>query len=311
MATVYKEIPYNYSDVESFFLTSEEDVIRKIFSSDKCFFYDTCSFRTHANLRADAAEFILQHIEDSGGVIIITGTVLMELASISGVLNEEYVSYLRHINEFGIPIVLLYEESLFDVLSVCFTSNSKVNEYLTWAVRMVRNPVSTITLTLKEDRTLQREVVEVIGSDNGTLYSRFFKAVRSNKESDDDLGEEMIAICLHLLTHLVGEPDGKYCVITDDKGAAGKINTMLEGTHRGYQGSKVYILSTPKLVQIMNRNGLLEDRDTIRAILRSCSPGNIKVHGARMSDLRSTEISLTCEELAELILEPNGINIIF
>lgn len=311
MPTVYQEIPHNFSEVESCFYTSKEDIIREIINSKKCFFYDTCSFRTHANLKADDAEFILQHIKNSGGIIVITGTVLMELGSVSGRLNEEYMAYFHNINEFGIPAVLLYEEHLFDVLSFCFSANSRVNEYLTWAVRMVRNPVSTITETLAADRFLRREVVEVRGSDSSTLFSRFFKAVRSNKESEDDLGEEMIAVCLHLLTHLPGEPDGKYCMITDDKDAAGRVSTLLEQTRAQYQGSKVYILSTPKLVQVMNRSGSLTDKSAITEILKVSAPGNVKIHGTRMSDLRAKDISMTCEELADLILEPNGINIIF
>ena len=40
------------------------------------------------------------------------------------------------------------------------------------------------------------------------------------------LGEELIAICVHILSHMVGIKDGKLCVRTDDKGASGKIVVM-------------------------------------------------------------------------------------
>jgi len=58
--------------------------------------------------------------------------------------------------------------------------------------------------------------------------------VRKNKETGDNLGEEMLAVCLQVLVKLP-EEEGKFCVITDDKGAAGKIDVSFRRVNRRYR----------------------------------------------------------------------------
>ena len=84
---------------------------------------------------------------------------------------------------------------------------------------MIKSPISTITETLKNDAKLSREVLSGQNLNSSDIYSRFFSSVRNNKESADDLGEELIGICIHILSHLPGMRDVKICMITDDKGA--------------------------------------------------------------------------------------------
>ena len=76
------------------------------------------------------------------------------------------------------------------------------------------------------EEKLYSEVIEGKNLRQSDLYSRFFSAARVNKEHADNLGEELIAICVHILSHMVGIKDGKLCVRTDDKGASGKIVVM-------------------------------------------------------------------------------------
>ena len=163
----------------------------------------------------------------------------MELASRNGIFNQEYVEYFRDLHSFEIKIIILDEEKLFDILSICFSNREKVNEYLVWAVRMIKTPVSTITETLKNNGRLSRELYAGRNLNQSDIYMRFFKAVRNNKESSDNLGEELIGICVHILSHLPGIRDGKLCVITDDKGAASKIDSLIKKTNRQYQGARI------------------------------------------------------------------------
>lgn len=46
--------------------------------------------------------------------------------------------------------------------------------------------------------------------------------------------EEMLAVCLHVLVKLP-EEEGKFFVITDDKGAAGKIDASFRRVNRRYR----------------------------------------------------------------------------
>ena len=108
------------------------------------------------------------------------------------------------------------------------------------------------------------EVIKGRNLDKRGVYKRFFEAVRGNKESGDNLGEELLAICLQILSYMLGEEDGKFCVITDDKGAAGKIDTLFKKTASQYRGKKIVIFSTPKLVQVLHRENILEDREHVK-----------------------------------------------
>lgn len=311
MATVYTDTPHNFNEFASFVITDRSVIVTKFFEKKKCYFYDTCSFRRHANLSVEEEAYLLEYIKRQDGIIVITRCILMELASHSGILNQEYIQYVKAIKEFGIDILLIYEEELFAVLDVCFGTNARINSYLSWAVRMLNNPVSTIIATLDQDDNLNDEVIKGKNADNPGVYKRFFASVRSNKESEDNLGEELLAICLHILSHILGEDDGKFCVITDDKGAASKIDTLLKKTKKQFAGKKIIIFSTPKLVQVLYNENILTDREHIKTILSIGTTGNLKVLGSRIFDLWSDEISISCDALTDLIMIPNGINITF
>ena len=197
-------------------------------------------------------------------------------------------------------------------LSECFSTNLKVNEYLVWAVRMIKTPISTITETLKNDAKLSREVLSGQNLNSSDIYTRFFSSVRNNKESADNLGEELIGICIHILSHLPGMRDGKICMITDDKGAAAKTDSLMKKTNLQYQGAKIIIFSTPKMVQYMYEEQMgLNITDLVEMLSQGVN-GNIIVKGTTAYDLEiNDEIVMTCEELAYKIAEPNGINIVF
>lgn len=308
MASVYPEHPQNYSEIEAY-------VNRGVFRSDlfargKCFFYDTCSFRYHAKLSFDEVQPILSYMKDEDGVVIVVQCVIMELASRTGVLNLECIQYFRTISESGLPIYVIKEESLFDIMGVCFGTNAAINSYLVWPVRMLRGPVSTITKTLEEDPSLYEEVIKGRNLDSRGIYERFFSAVRANKEPQDHLGEELLAICLHMLSQLPGEADGKFCVITDDKGAAGKMDELFEKTARQHCGKRIIMFSTPKLAQILYRKDYVKSREILLGILGAGGSGKIRVLGMQIYDLKSHELSLSREEAADGIME-RSIHIIF
>ena len=68
----------------------------------------------------------------------------MELASDQHKLTEEYIEFFKAMNGAGVKVVIFNEEYTYDILSECFSTNEKINEYLMWAVRTVKSPVSTI-----------------------------------------------------------------------------------------------------------------------------------------------------------------------
>lgn len=308
MAAVYKEVPDNWSELEPY--VNRGQLIEDIFRKKKCFFYDTCSFRYHANMAGESIHSIFAYIKEQDGIIVITRCILMELASSSNILNPEYIRYCQKISQSGLKLYVVYEEELFQIMEICFSTNASINNLLVWSVRMMKGPVSTITKTLDEDEALNDVVIKGRNLDSKGVYKRFFSSVRANKESGDNLGEELLGICLHILSQLPGEEDGKFCIITDDKKAAGKIDGLFKKTNRQFRGKRIIIFSTPKLVQILYAEEYVTDRDMLVEILKFGGSGNIKVLGTRIYDLKSNEISLSYEEMADQIMS-KGIHITF
>lgn len=300
MEAVYKEIPDNWNELDPYI--SKKKISEEIFRKKKCFFYDTCSFRYHANIDKEGMYRILAYVKAQDGIFIITRCVLMELASSSGVLNTEYIQYCQKIREYGIDLYVIYEEELFQIMEMCFSTNVSINKFLVWSVRMMKGPVSTITRTLNEDEELYDIVIKGRNLNSKEVYHKFFSSVRTNKEAGDNLGEELLGICLHILSQLPGEDDGKFCIITDDKGAAGKIDGLFVKTNRQFQGKRIIIFSTPKLAQLLYTEKYITDKDILTAILKFGRSGNIKVLGTQIYDLRSNEISLSYEELTDQIM---------
>ena len=219
---------------------------------------------------------------------------------------------MKELYDAGIKVVIFNEEYTYDILSECFSTVERINEFLMWAVRMVKTPVSTVADALKADEKLHSEVMEGKNLKSSDLYQRFFSAVGGNKEHEDNLGEELISICVHILSYLPGVPDGKLCVLTDDKGAAGKIDSVMRKTNLQYRGSKIILYSTPKLVQHMFRENVELSEDEMVDLISQGTSGNITVMGITAFDLKVDEkISMSCIDLAQKIMEPNGIIVVF
>ena len=312
MATTYTESPSNFCEVESFVETEISEIKSIFFSIEKVFFYDACSFQRHSNLADKEKDILINYYCERGIAVFITRCILMELASDQHKLIEKYIAFIKSMNDAGVPVILYNEEFTYDILSECFSSNDKINEYLTWAVRMVKSPVSTIEETLKSDAKLYSEVIEGKSVKASDLYKRFFTTVRGNKEHHDNLGEELISICVHILSYLPGVSDGKLCVLTDDKGAAGKIDSVMRRTNPQNRGSKIILFSTPKFVQHMFQEHVEMSEEAMINLISQGRTGNITVMGITAFDLKVDEkISMTSRELVQKIMEPNGIKIVF
>lgn len=312
MATTYTESPSNFCEIESFVETEISEIKSIFFSTEKVFFYDACSFQRHSNLADKEKDILINYYCERGIAVFITRCILMELASNQHKLIEKYIAFIKSMNDAGVPVILYNEEFTYDILSECFSSNDKINEYLMWAVRMVKSPVSTIEETLKSDTKLHSEVIEGKSVKASDLYKRFFTTVRGNKEHHDNLGEELISICVHILSYLPGVSDGKLCVLTDDKGAVGKIDSVMRRTNPQNRGSKIILFSTPKFVQHMFQEHVEMSEEAMINLISQGRTGNITVMGITAFDLKVDEkISMTSRELVQKIMEPNGIKIVF
>ena len=312
MATTYAETPDNYSEIEKSVVTDVDKIKSMFFEAEKVFFYDACSFQRHSSLKEKEKSTLIQYFKNRGIAIFLTRCILMELSGDNHVLEREFIDYINKLKNSGVSVVIFNEEYTYSILSDCFSTIERINEYLMWVVRIAKSPTGTITDTLKYNEKLNSEVVEGKNHKASDLYQRFFSAVRSNKEHEDNLGEELISICAHILSNMPGVPDGKLCVLTDDKGAASKIDSVMRRTNQEYRGSRIILFSTPKLIQHMFQEGVGLSEDEIVNLLSQGISENIVIMGITDYDFRvNDKIPLSCRELAQKIMEPNEIKIVF
>lgn len=123
----------------------------------------------------EEAGYLLKHMKTQDTVLVITRCILMELASHSGILNQEYMEYIKYIREYGIPVVVLYEEDIFFIMEMVFNTNAAINNYLCWAVRLLKGPVSTITYTIENNAEINKEVMQGKNLNSKEIYRHFLQ----------------------------------------------------------------------------------------------------------------------------------------
>lgn len=307
MTTNYVDNPHNFNEIEPYVIIDKEQITIEIITAKKCYFYDACSFRWHTQVKDTTP--IFEFIKNNDGIVVITRTILMELASHSGVLNAEYIEYIKDMYTNHVKVLVVYEEDLFDVLDMCFASNVEINRCLSRAVKVVKTRTSTIEEVLNNDRILLNSVMSDNVSD-GTLFKRFFSKVRNSKESGDSLGEQLITICCHILSNIPEKEQYKYVVLTDDKKAIGLINKT---SNNVYEHRKVYSLSavtTVKLVQRLYNEGLIKTKEKVEELLAICATKDIiKVWASEEYDLRPVYKTFNYKELAQKIITSYAIHI--
>lgn len=312
MATLYTETPDNYCETEASLITDIPEIKNTFYLAGKVLFYDACSFQRHSGLAEKEKRILTGYFVRHGIAVFLTRCILMELSGDQHRMRGQYIEFITGLQRAGVKVVLFNEEVTYNILSDCFSTVESINAYLMWAVRMVKTPVSTIAYTLKTDEKLNSEVLEGKHRRASDLYQRFFSAVRGNKEHEDNLGEELISICVHILSHLPGIQDGKLCVLTDDKGAAGKIHSVMRRTNPHSKGSEIILFSTPKLVQYMFKEKTEMSEDEMVNLISQGVSENVAVMGLTAYDLEvDKDISMPCRDLVKRIIEPNGITIVF
>ena len=89
MATLYTEIPHNFDAIRSHVIYDRTQVILELQSQCRYYFYDSCSFRKHAQL--PHPEWLFAFFKKTDSIVVLTGCILMELGHFSGILEHTYI----------------------------------------------------------------------------------------------------------------------------------------------------------------------------------------------------------------------------
>lgn len=310
MSIKYIENPSNFHLIEPYVITQKQRIAEEIIHAKKCCFYDACSFQIHA--ASQSADYMISWLKRNQGLVVLTRCILMELVSDKGKLADDYISYIEAIHKEGIKILVIYEEDLQEVFSLCFSKHSVINEYFAWAVKTVKCPAGTITKTLKMNRELRRDILETEENADKDLMQRFFREVRKNKETGDNLGEELLVVCVHMLANIPEAEEYKYIIITDDKGAVGLVNKAAKNIRLHKQVKAFTALTTTKLSQKLYEETIIQDKQQVKDVLAIANTGGkVRLLCSEEYDLEPKERVLSVDDLAEKIVTEQEIYIYY
>ena len=310
MATLYTEIPHNFDEIRSYVICDRTQIIHELQSQSRYYLYDSCTFQKHAQL--PHPEWLFAFFKKTEAIMVLTGCILMELGHLSGILEHTYIDYIKQLHAAHIKVLILYEEDIFRLLDQVFSSNARINEFLSLAVKTVKTSTGTVQSTLNEYPSLKNDLLGANKITSHQLFEQFFVAVRKNKEQGDNLGEEILAICVHLLANIPDDFDHKYVVLTEDKGAIGLINKAKKNSEQYAQSKKISVFTTPKLAQRMYQDGIITDKTQIEEVLSTALPDSmLKIRGSEEYDIEDRFLTISYGELAEKITIPGGIHIQF
>lgn len=312
MATLYSEVPENFETIKPYILTTFTEYKPYFENSNLVIFYDTCAIQHHSCLYKGYQKRICNYLKEKEGVVIITTCILMELAGDNHKLHSQVIEYFKILYENGIKIILFEESCVYRFLKEVFQSASRINEIFCYAIRVFNKPISTIRETINENPEFVELIKGKSSLENADLCTKFFKSVRANKQHKDNLGEQLIGICIYMLLHLVGEPTCKYTIITDDKGAASLIDRSVKSIPSDISDKRAGIFSSIKLFQCMYEENFITTQSEIEELIKAIYPSNVSVLALlEKSDLQANEYTFTAEDLAGLIFNQHNIRITF
>lgn len=300
------ESPLNFNQIEPYVIHKKEQLLPVFTGKHTLFFYDTCSFQKHAQVKHP--DIIPAYFKIKDGVIILTQCILMELCSGNASLCPDYVCYIQAMHQAGLTIVILQEEDTFSILDFFFSSTIKINSCLAWAVSTVNYPSNTVSQILASNEELRSLIVKRHSSDR-SLFRRFFNTIRQSKINKDNLGEELLTICVHLLSSLPACKAFQYLVLTEDKGAIRLISNAADNSYRQLGFYPFSALTTPRLVQQLFEHNLVHTQEQLTEFLSNPSNSPVRLFGSEEYDLTPRDKSISPQVLAEKIATPGTIHI--
>ncbi len=301
MDRIYSVNPSNFSEIEPYVLTEEGVISEEIIRAAKCYFYDACSFRNHMVIQKP--ELLFEYIKQTGGIVILTRTVLMELCSGDGKLWIEHIEYIKKLYFYDIKVLILYEEDLFHTLHLFCSEVATINKWLSLAVKCAKSKVGKTDETIMADAKLKDAMFKDIKCADSKLAQKMFQAIRRKKSSQDNMGEELLAICLHWLSRIREKDSYKYVVLTDDKKSIAVMGKVIKNVYE-YSGCRsIAVCTTTKLCFLMKKAGIVEQKEQIMAIFENSNLGkNLKVYCSGEYELEPSEKNMSLETFAENLI---------
>ena len=307
MAKTYREVPNNYNEIENYVIADVDQIKDLFFRHEWKVFYDTCSILHHSN--ADNCIQIIEFLFDLNPIIVITRTVLMELTSTTHSLHNTQIEYFKKMNDKKICVILINEEMSIEILKEALTLNGvDANKLLGYAVKEVSKTKTAVSNILDTfDSTIKSKLLSNhTGSD--LLFESFFQYARSQKSEGDSLAEELILICVIILTKL---SIGKYILLSDDLVIRNNVISTMSYIKKHHDINAPIQITTSALVYKMYKSEYLTSSDEIGNILSASNSGNVKVYYTGEYDIEMRFDSFTKIDLINHIMTEDDFRIFY
>lgn len=307
MVKKYQEVPSNFGVFKGYVIFEKAEVINAFTEAHKYFFYDTCSILHHSN--SANRQVIIDFIKSKVDILIVTRTVLMELTANSFDLHPVQVQYFKELFENGLKVVIFDEEITLDCLKEAITiGNEDANKLLGYAVKEVtRFKTKTNEIVNSMDEPTSDRLKSMFPG-NQELYTSFFQYARTLKTQGDSLAEELILICIIVLTKV---PTGSYILISDDLRIRAQVITVNDYILHHHGRKEPYQLTTASLIYKMYNNQIVTDKAVMLEILESTTTGNVNVFVVGEYDIQIVYCSFACEELINRLISEKDFRIIY
>ncbi len=307
MGKKYQETPLNFSSFKNYMIYKKEEVVDTISKAHRYFFYDTCSILHHSN--SSNRQAIINYLKSKGDVIIVSRTALMELTANSFELHPVQIQYFSELNSSGFKVVLFNEEVIYNCLKDALNiSTEEANRLLGYAVKEVcRYKTKTSEIIESMDKHMSVKLKST-NPGNRELFSTFFRYARTLKRKGDSIAEELILICIIVLTRI---PLGRYFLISDDMRIKPQIISVNDYILKHHGRREPYQLTTAALVYKMYRDNVLTNRNDMIEIMKAAYKGNINVFFVGEYDIQQRYESFKCEDLIDRILNEKDFRIIY
>lgn len=299
MGKIYKYPPDNLYELEGLLAFGN---VPEIIRAESLILYDTCSFRYHMNI--DDPIPIFEYIKLKKSVVILTSTILMELASRTGNLGEKEKKYIEKMHDAGIRVYVVKEEDIYLLLCSVFYGIDRVNAIFSDVFRVVVDSSSSIRLWLEKSEKLLNQILVHGMESHQNIGSSFFSGARSHKTEKDNLGETLLAVCIGLMAYIPAK-NQPIILFTDDKGAVrliGKLYTRI--IQKMDVDKKIAVRSTPALCWNIYKAGIGITSEEIASILRKANAtGKMSISYSEEYTMGVISEELEVDEIAKRIID--------
>ncbi len=297
MGKSYKHTPTNWHQLTKVIIYNKERCVSKILTAPKCLLLDTCTIMQYENLQHDSQFFTYVH--DCFDAILITRTILMELESEDGAIEESHISFLEKLSE-ETEAYIFDEEWCCDYLKHVFNKSDKeLNGLLAEAIKFIKKIFNNCVDAFFDDAAQVNVYFKALPTTE--VFGRFFTDIRQKKESGDSLGEELITLIILLMANVQEINACKFVLFSNDKQSYAAFLSVKSYIKKKCGWDAFMCQTTCNIAQTLYRLNYIE-KEEIRNILEVSYHNNpVKCYAAGQHDLRCEEYIFSADTFMDML----------